>query len=1562
MDDPCTSFASIVEIQNQILGEQVGITGTDINLHYQSDRVPGYKSPYTLKINLSDSKLPENLIRIELNVIVAGRVFSYSFLPLPNQKTTFSWDGKDVYGRLLNGKQPVIVEIGYVYPATYNATAEELKAFSAYASAQIIGASRGDFVFWQTHKTSIGSFSSKSLGIGGWNIDKYHVYDPSEKVLYLGNGQRRTAGSLSYHVIQTIAGSSNFAGYSGDSSQADRAKLWEPRDLAIAPDGSIYIAESNRIRKVSANGIISTVAGDGQRCTPSTAPCGDGGSALIAQLSENLSIDFDAEGNLYIADFNNHRIRRVNSNGIISTIAGTGEYGYYGAYGDDSLAIYAKISNPGDIAVGPDGSIYLTDGNNVVRRIMPDGIITTVAGDGNTVYSCGEDPCGDGGPAILAKLPLSGGKIALGPDGSLYIATESNDRIRKVGTNGIITTVAGSGLACDPRTACGEGYLATKARLAAPKSIAVGQDGTLYICDNSGKIRFVSPDGIFNTLAGNGIEGFGGDNGIAKNAQIAMPSSIVNAPDGSIYVADTRNNRIRRIASAFPGGGAEEILVTSEDGSEVYIFTKTGKHLRTLHPLTGAMLHQFTYDNAGRLSKITDAQNNTTTIQRNADGNPLSITGPYGHVTKLEINSEGYLSSVSNPAGETHVFGYGSDGLLTRFTNPRGDSTTFLYDTLGRLIREDDAAGGFLTLNRTSTDSNYVVTHKSSLNRVTSYQMDKPRTGDQKRVNTFPSGLKTESSEGTDGSRSSIGPDGTKQEATISPDPRWGMLAPVTSTATLSTLGGLKSTFTSSRAATLTNSENPFTMTELRDTTNINGRIFTSVYNAASKTITQQSPLEKINRTVIDSLGRLTQTEIDGILPVNLTYDNHGRLDTITQGSGTDMRRTIFEYKNQGFLEKITNPLNQTVVFEHDIVGRIKKQTMPDGRVIVYDYDANGNLTSLTPPGKPAHTFSYSPIDQVTQYTPPDVVAGPDETKYTYNTDRELTEIIRPDGDTVKLDYSEGGSCNCGRLSAMTIRRGKIEYIYNDSTGNLEKINAPGGIGLSYDYDGALLTGKTWTGTISGKVNYAYDNDFRPVAISLNGKDTIAYHYDNDGLLAQAGALLLHRNKQNGLLTGSTLGHISDSMSYNDFGEVTGYKAMHGATTLYSVQFTRDKLGRIEQKIEMLAGTADTFRYKYDLAGRLTEVWKNGTRTDKYNYDDNGNRLSYTDANGTAVTGTYDNQDRLKQYGNAIYTYTANGELKSKVEGSDTTTYYYDEVGNLMAVTLPDGKHIEYLIDGQNRRIGKKVNGTLVQAILYENGLRPIAELNGNGAIISRFIYATHINVPDYMIKGGVAYRIITDHLGSPRLVVNMSTGQVAQRMVYDAFGNVVADSKPDFTPFGFAGGLYDGGARLVRFGARDYDAVIGRWLSKDPIKSSFNEPNLYVYAYNKPLNVVDPLGLRGFSIGLSIGGGLGAGGEASLAGYFGSEGIHTIGSIGGGFHIGVSAGISVTISYVEDLELVKSHGTEYGLDLPLCGGAVQQSNPDGNTWFKGEFPSASFSFGGGGLAARMYKTYTKVW
>ncbi len=207
------------------------------------------------------------------------------------------------------------------------------------------------------------------------------------------------------------------------------------------------------------------------------------------------------------------------------------------------------------------------------------------------------------------------------------------------------------------------------------------------------------------------------------------------------------------------------------------------------------------------------------------------------------------------------------------------------------------------------------------------------------------------------------------------------------------------------------------------------------------------------------------------------------------------------------------------------------------------------------------------------------------------------------------------------------------------------------------------------------------------------------------------------------------------------------------------------------------------------------------------------------------------------------YIYTANGELLTRSQNGQTDTFSYDAMGNLRSVALASGVQLTYQIDGLNRRIGTAINGTQAQGLLYGTGPQPLAQLDGTGKVVATFLYGTG-NAPDAILQDGVTYRVVKDHLGSVRWVINALTGQVAEHLDYDAFGRVILDTNPGFQPFGFAGGLYDPQTGLVHFGARDYDPTTGRWTSKDPIGFEGGSTGLYTYVGNDPINVVDPSGL----------------------------------------------------------------------------------------------------------------------
>ena len=476
-------------------------------------------------------------------------------------------------------------------------------------------------------------------------------------------------------------------------------------------------------------------------------------------------------------------------------------------------------------------------------------------------------------------------------------------------------------------------------------------------------------------------------------------------------------------------------------------------------------------------------------------------------------------------------------------------------------------------------------------------------------------------------------------------------------------------------------------------------------------------------------------------------------------------------------------------------------------------------------------------MNQATEYRPPAVDTWDPATTYTYDLDRALTRVLRPDGIAIDFTYDAGG-----RVSEVSFPGGLVEYGYDPVTGNLTGVNGPYGGALSMSYDGSLPTEVTWLGEVSGTVGATYDHDFRLAGLAVNGTDTVAFGYDADGLLTSAGALMVGREAATGRVGTTTVASVVGTQSYSGFGELDSLGWHAGGAPLLGLSYTRDAVGRIETKTETRGGATTTYAYAYDLAGRLVEVRENGVPTEAYTYDANGNRLQATTSAGT-VTGTYDAQDRLLTYGATAFEYTRNGELTARIEGADTTHYTYDVLGNLLEVALADGTAIEYAVDAVGRRIGRKVDGQLTQGWLYQDGLNPVAELDSLGGVTARFVYGTRANVPEYLVKGGVTYRIVADELGSVRLVVDAATGAVVQELRYDAWGRVLLDTNPGFQPFGYAGGLYDPATGLVRFGARDYDPAIGRWTSKDPIGLR-GGTNVYGYVAADPTNLTDESGL----------------------------------------------------------------------------------------------------------------------
>jgi sugar lactone lactonase YvrE/PKD repeat protein len=334
-------------------------------------------------------------------------------------------------------------------------------------------------------------------------------------------------------IISTVAGNDT-AGYKGDGGLAISAELSNPAGVAFDAGGNIYIADLNNncVRKIDiSSGIITTIAGNGVG-----GYSGDGGLATSAQLNLPTEIAIDAGGNIYIADWSNNVIRKVNTSGIITTFAGNGIAGFSG---DGGLATGARLNNPMDLAIDAAGSLLICDSwNNCIRKVNTSGIISTIAGSPGSLsgYS------GDGGPAINAQL-FNPSDIGLDATGNLFIS-DANNVIRKVDAGGIITTIAGTGI----QNYSGDGGLAINAELFFPAGICFDSAGNLYFVDSGNNVvRKINTSGIITTFAGNGIAGYSGDGGPATSGAFLSPIDVNADAANNIFIAEQNSNVLRKV-------------------------------------------------------------------------------------------------------------------------------------------------------------------------------------------------------------------------------------------------------------------------------------------------------------------------------------------------------------------------------------------------------------------------------------------------------------------------------------------------------------------------------------------------------------------------------------------------------------------------------------------------------------------------------------------------------------------------------------------------------------------------------------------------------------------------------------------------------------------------------------------------------------------------------------------------------------------------------------------------------------------------------------------------------
>lgn len=1305
--------------------------------------------------------------------------------------------------------------------------------------------------------------------------------------------------------IKTIIGSGKDPCYTGsnqwnpNTTDATLLNMDWVEGFVVGPDGSIYIAVGRKHQIVlkatpiagTGNYSITGLTAGSDPCVGSASTHSDNAPASQARFSTIKSIALGADGSIYVADPGDLRTYRIDPAGVITHIAGNGTGGTAGDRTNEGKFAKTVPVHSDAVAAGPDGAVYIFDTSYDLVRVDRTGklhylnaatldsttqtkTIDGVALSSQTVYSIF--------PAMTSTL-----------DGSLLFVhlgnrTDSLDQskpfIRVADVRGIVNTLTATATRTTTPVLPG---LATFNGPPNVKALASSPNGDIYAVSDQSVYRIPSlktqtlPSAKCNDLQAvylipSGDSGFCFDasgkhlktidlhTGAALYAFNYDPATSVLK---SVTGPDTRTLNVVKTATAYELTPETETLqkttitVPSATGHATKISDTIGDLVPNPRPdgllqgLTDGELNHFTfgYDVDGRLTS--DASPiGTQTLTRSVVNGARRVT----HKTPMGNTSGGrqtWYDFIQDAAGlMTHTTTFPNGSTETRVSDPQGTEKRTAAD--GTVTTSISAAasqlGGVAAIEGTTTIAlpSTVNPVKQTITRTLSDPIGGPRVSTEIYDDTLVANVKDTATTTTtyDANGQTIVYD--------SPEGRH-------TTTKLNARGQITQMQIGSATAGsgLTPTNYAYTSGLLSSVTQ-GGRSTSFTYAASG----------------LADAGYLFHVTDAGGVVTEQSHDIRGRLLSSEAAFGTAIAsKPTFTWFKHDVLNTVTTPeLLKVHTFGYDAVKEIQQYLPP----------------ALTGVANPATTYEYNADRDLTKEIPAGL-ANPNVITRTYiAATGQLDTVLLP---ATPVD------------AGIPSLAGTLDYDYhgaNNSTGaawgQISQITGPTPMNnVQYKYNGFLRTGITWAGDVSGSVAWTYNTRLWPNKETLTTTSSFDRFlgYDKDGLLLcnsptscapvttnpltfGADALTLSHSPIHGKVTSVVAGGVSETWKYSDldtdyagsaaYGELREQVATLGGTTVADLVYDapgggvserRDAMGRIRFKTETFrdatshANVTNKWEYTYDARGQLKIVKLNGTTVFDGTYDKNGNVKTAIN-NGTPVNCTADEQDRIKSCTVSAttvlsFSYYDNGEVKTKTNAAGTWKYYYDAQSRLRVVVTPGGTKIEYVVDGEGRRIAKKVNGALQRKWIYGSGLSPIAELDGSGALISRFIYGSRTNTPDLVIRGATIYRLISDQLGSPRYAVNVSDkDDVKYEAVYNAFGGPsvaggLASTTLSWIPFGFAGGLYDTDTGLVHFGAREYDPEIGRWTSKDPIRFDGDNSNLYAYIANDPVNRSDASGLR---------------------------------------------------------------------------------------------------------------------
>ncbi|MFP5459714.1 MAG: RHS repeat domain-containing protein, partial [Bacteriovoracia bacterium] len=502
----------------------------------------------------------------------------------------------------------------------------------------------------------------------------------------------------------------------------------------------------------------------------------------------------------------------------------------------------------------------------------------------------------------------------------------------------------------------------------------------------------------------------------------------------------------------FPGSGGRVPREASTDasgnllvvnGDEVYTFDAGGKHLSTRSALTGRLIYTFSYTADNKIQKITDAFGKETVFTRNAEGGLQSIIAPFGQITTIELDDLGRIISITDPQGQTHSISYQADAdLIASFTKPSGMRSEFSFEN-GYLVSDVANGGNSWTLVPGAEGTAHKTELISKLNRKTVFVKDNDyETGLYTRTETSPAGFVTSYTEASDRSFTRSNQFESIRQSTV-PDERFGASRQRPSVLE-ETVDGVTRLTQYLQSVVLSNPSDPFSYTQMTSTTKVNDAVSVTVFDKPTMTSTTTNPSGVVTEMKMDEFERPISLKLGNDTALSMSYDSAGRIQQMNQGGSNSVSYT---YNAEGYLASETNALNQVTRYNYDAAGRVIQTILADGRILGFEYNPDGRIIGVIPAGRPVHNFSFNLMGLMQTYEPP-LLPGvaSTQTSYTYNEDKQLTSILRPDGKSINFSYNA--------ISGLLEARDNQSYSYFPNTELVQSITSEDGVVSSFTYFG----------------------------------------------------------------------------------------------------------------------------------------------------------------------------------------------------------------------------------------------------------------------------------------------------------------------------------------------------------------------------------------------------------------------------------------------------------------------------------------------------------------------------